>query len=53
MSINDDYGDCDEEMLERFLEGVISLRRYPAPDNSSAVTDTGIVSFNKLLLNDS
>lgn len=38
-------GDCDTEMLEQFLERAISLRRYPAPDNSSVVTDAGIVSI--------
>lgn len=36
--------DCDLEMMQRFLERVISLRRYPAPDDSSAETDAGIVS---------
>ena len=44
ISGSDYSGDCDTEMLEQFLERVISLRRYPAPDNSSVVTDAGIVS---------
>ena len=29
---------------KKFLERVISLRRYPAPDDSSVETDAGIVS---------
>ena len=36
--------DCDNELLQRFLERMISLRRYPAPDDSSVETDAGIVS---------
>ena len=40
----EDGADCDSNMLQTFLERVISLRRYPAPDDSSAKTDAGIVS---------
>ena len=41
---SEDGADCDSNMLQTFLESVISLRRYPAPDDSSAKTDAGIVS---------
>ena len=43
--------DCDNDMLQTFLERVISLRRYPAPDDSSVETDAGIVSKANLLAN--
>ena len=36
--------DCDVEQVQTFLKRVISLRRYPAPDDSSMETDAGIVS---------
>ena len=36
--------DCDTEQMHSFLKRVISLRRYPAPDDSSMETDVGIVS---------
>ena len=39
----DDEMDCDTEQLQNFLERAISLRRYPAPDESKS-TDAGIVS---------
>ena len=38
--------DCDISELEMFLERMISLRRYPIPDDISAETDAGIVSKN-------
>ena len=41
--------ECNTEILKTFLKGTISLRRYPAPDDSSAVTDAGIVSTPKLM----
>ena len=39
----DDEEDCDAELLYKFLERVISLRRYPAPDDRNVETDAGIV----------
>lgn len=41
---SDKDGNCDIDFLEKFLERMISVRRYPAPDDSSATTDAGIVS---------
>lgn len=36
--------DCAVEQVQKFLNRVISLRRYPAANDSSAQTDAGIVS---------
>ena len=36
--------DCDVDQVRDFLNRMISLRRYPAADDSSALTDAGIVS---------
>ena len=43
----DDEEDCDAELLYTFLERVISLRRYPAPDDRNVETDAGIVSGSR------
>ena len=39
-----DDEECDSEQLQSFLERMISLRRYPAPNDSTVETDAGIVS---------
>ena len=42
--------DCDVDQVQDFLNRMISLRRYPAADDSSALTDAGIVSENCRLI---
>ena len=39
--------DCDIKQVQNFLHRVISLRRYPAADDSSAQTDAGIVRLSE------
>jgi hypothetical protein len=39
-----DPNDCDVDQVQNFLNRMISLRRYPAADDSSAQTGAGIVS---------
>ncbi len=42
---------CTDSELAEFVEKTISLRRYPARDDSENITDTGIVSSLTQVIN--
>lgn len=38
---------CTDDELSGFIEGMISLKRYPIPEDVSEISDAGIVSQSK------
>lgn len=45
LEVAKNHVDCMESQLADFIENMISLRRYPEPDNFDNITDAGIVSY--------
>ena len=41
---------CTPEEIAKFLDKVLTLRRYPETDDISATTEAGIVSESKIKL---